>query len=289
MTSGRRETGHVQPIKVTRLQLGQLEARLAPAVVAVDATANVHAIDPNIYGTGLRQHRAVDRSATCRSTATAATRRTPTASRRTQPTAAATGSSRASAGDRATARGWTTGSTRPWPAARSRASRSTCSTGRLANAANRDILGSFSVRTSTGHSNRLTRGSTNLGNGVRTNGTQHHRQRPERSPTSPNSPAIEQAWIQHLIDTFGNSQNGGVQYYTLGNEPGLWHHTHRDIHPNGNTLHGTARPRHRLRVDGQVARPERQDPRLRGVGLDATTSSAARTRPPGTGARPTTD
>ena len=52
----------------------------------------------------------------------------------------------------------------------------------------------------------------------------------------PNSPAIEQAWIQHLINTFGNSQNGGVQYYTLGNEPGLWNHTHRDIHPNGNTL-----------------------------------------------------
>src|SRR5262245_40688916 len=35
---------------VTRLRLGRLEARLAPAVVTVDATANVHTIDPNIYG-----------------------------------------------------------------------------------------------------------------------------------------------------------------------------------------------------------------------------------------------
>src|SRR5262245_56682368 len=33
------------------LQVEALEVRLAPAVVGVDAAANVHAIDPNIYGT----------------------------------------------------------------------------------------------------------------------------------------------------------------------------------------------------------------------------------------------
>ena len=100
------------------------------------------------------------------------------------------------------------------------------------------------------------------------------------SPTSPNSPAIEQVWIQHLITTFGNSQNGGVQYYTLGNEPGLWNHTHRDIHPDRRHAHGAARPRHRLRVDGQVARPERQDPRASRSGAGRTTSSAAPTPRP---------
>ena len=96
------------------------------------------------------------------------------------------------------------------------------------------------------------------------------------TPTSPNSPAFEQAWIQHLIDTFGNSQNGGVQYYTLGNEPGLWNHTHRDIHPNGVTHHRTARPRHRLRVDGQGARSRTRRSSASRSGAGRTTSQRAR-------------
>src|SRR5262249_24796513 len=50
-----------------------------------------------------------------------------------------------------------------------------------------------------------------------------------------NTTALEQGWIQHLINTFGNSQNGGVQYYTMDNEPALWSSTHRDIHPNAET------------------------------------------------------
>src|SRR5205085_6997167 len=33
-----------------RLRLELLESRLAPATVGVDATANIHAIDPNVYG-----------------------------------------------------------------------------------------------------------------------------------------------------------------------------------------------------------------------------------------------
>jgi len=35
----------------TRLRVEPLECRTVPATVAVNATANVHAIDPNIYGT----------------------------------------------------------------------------------------------------------------------------------------------------------------------------------------------------------------------------------------------
>ncbi len=50
-----------------------------------------------------------------------------------------------------------------------------------------------------------------------------------------NSPAFEQGWIQHLLSTFGTPGNGGVQYFTLGNEPGLWNSTNKDIHPNGET------------------------------------------------------
>ena len=95
-------------------------------------------------------------------------------------------------------------------------------------------LGSFPVNVY-GPQQTVDPWNTNLGNGVRNNGSNITGNDPNIAYV-PNSPAIEQAWIQHLINTFGNSQNGGVQYYTLGNEPGLWNHTHRDIHPNGNTL-----------------------------------------------------
>jgi hypothetical protein len=50
-----------------------------------------------------------------------------------------------------------------------------------------------------------------------------------------NSPSLEQGWIQHLLSTYGAPGSGGVQYFTLGNEPGLWNSTNRDIHSNGET------------------------------------------------------
>ena len=40
-----------------------------------------------------------------------------------------------------------------------------------------------------------------------------------------------QDWMSHLIGQFGTAADGGVRYYSLDNEPMLWHHTHRDIHP----------------------------------------------------------
>ncbi|MEM7127644.1 MAG: glycoside hydrolase family 44 protein [Chloroflexota bacterium] len=38
-------------------------------------------------------------------------------------------------------------------------------------------------------------------------------------------------WITHLVTSFGTAAEGGVTYYSLDNEPMLWHLTHRDIHP----------------------------------------------------------
>lgn len=43
---------------------------------------------------------------------------------------------------------------------------------------------------------------------------------------------FEQAWIQHLIDNYGDAANGGVKFYNLDNEPFLWNETHRDIYPD---------------------------------------------------------
>jgi hypothetical protein len=48
---------------------------------------------------------------------------------------------------------------------------------------------------------------------------------------TPNSVSIQQAWVQHLIQKWGLSANGGLKYYIMDNEPSLWSSTHRDIHP----------------------------------------------------------
>jgi hypothetical protein len=101
--------------------------------------------------------------------------------------------------------------------------------------ANRSILGSFSVPKYGPQQATDPYNPTLWGNGVHTDGTNITGNDPNDAYLA-NSPAVEQAWIQHLIGTFGNSQSGGVQYYNLGNEPGLWNSTHRDIHPAGDTL-----------------------------------------------------
>lgn len=48
-----------------------------------------------------------------------------------------------------------------------------------------------------------------------------------------NSVSLQQGWIQHLIAMFGTAANGGVPYYQLDNEPSGWWNTHRDIMPSG--------------------------------------------------------
>jgi hypothetical protein len=51
-----------------------------------------------------------------------------------------------------------------------------------------------------------------------------------------NSSAIQQSWVQHFVTTFGPSTSAnGVKYYILDNEPSLWYSTHRDVHPNPST------------------------------------------------------
>ena len=47
-----------------------------------------------------------------------------------------------------------------------------------------------------------------------------------------NTTAIQQAWVQHFVSTYGASGTAnGIKYYILDNEPSLWHSTHRDVHP----------------------------------------------------------
>jgi hypothetical protein len=53
----------------------------------------------------------------------------------------------------------------------------------------------------------------------------------------PDTPADEQAWVKHIVATFGTAATGGVPYYLMDNEASIWFSTHRDIHPVG--PHGT--------------------------------------------------
>lgn len=43
--------------------------------------------------------------------------------------------------------------------------------------------------------------------------------------------AFVSGWVQHLVSVFGTADQGGVRFYNLDNEPMLWPHTHRDVHP----------------------------------------------------------
>jgi hypothetical protein len=47
-----------------------------------------------------------------------------------------------------------------------------------------------------------------------------------------NSPEYQKTWLQHLVSTHGTANQGGVQYYSLDNEPALWPNTHYDVHPD---------------------------------------------------------
>jgi Glycoside hydrolase family 44/PA14 domain/Fibronectin type III domain len=243
------------------LRLDGLEARLVPATVAVNAAADVHPIDPNIYGTAyastaqlvdlnLPLNRNGGNASDTYSYAQDSTNRGSDWFFESIRWGNATGNGE---GMDAWLNETFAGGAQPsttlnlfdWGARNAASS----------------TLGSFPVNVY-GAQQSVDPWNTNLGNGVHTNGTNVTGNDPNIAYV-PNTPAIEQAWVQHLIDTFGNSQNGGVKYYTLGNEPGLWHHTHRDIYPAGNTL-----PELRDRVIAYASMVKSLDPNAQILGFE---------------------
>ncbi len=46
---------------------------------------------------------------------------------------------------------------------------------------------------------------------------------------------FSQQWIEHLISQYGTAQRGGVQIWSLDNEPEWWFAVHMDIHPSPST------------------------------------------------------
>jgi hypothetical protein len=77
---------------------------------------------------------------------------------------------------------------------------------------------------------------TDCGNGVQPGGDLYNGpyitgNNPADANTA-NTSATAQAWVTHLINTFGTAANGGVLFYDLDNEPNIWSGTHRDVHPS---------------------------------------------------------
>jgi hypothetical protein len=78
------------------------------------------------------------------------------------------------------------------------------------------------------------------GNGVGTNSTTHtYWLITTNDPTDANfltNSVFQQAYMQHLINRWGLSTNGGVRYYLMDNEHSIWFSTHQDVHPVGPTM-----------------------------------------------------
>jgi hypothetical protein len=71
------------------------------------------------------------------------------------------------------------------------------------------------------------------GNGISvTNDTPITWNDPTDANFSTNS-AFQRPYVQHLINHWGSSTNGGVRYYVMDNEHSLWPWTHQDVHPVG--------------------------------------------------------
>jgi hypothetical protein len=99
---------------------------------------------------------------------------------------------------------------------------------------NRQNLWSFSVA-KYGPQQKTAPGTPDDGNGVKPDGTNITGNDPNDADV-PSTPAFQAGWVSHLNKTWGTAAHGGVRYYIMDNEPGLWNSTHRDVHPQPTTL-----------------------------------------------------
>ncbi len=95
----------------------------------------------------------------------------------------------------------------------------------------RSPLWSFSVA-KYGAQQKTESGHPDMGNGNRGDG----KEITGNDPTDANTRvdiSYQKGWLEHLKTTHGSELFGGVKYYLLDNEPGIWQGTHRDVFPEG--------------------------------------------------------
>jgi hypothetical protein len=97
---------------------------------------------------------------------------------------------------------------------------------------------------------------SNCGNGVKASGAFVTGNNPADTSVA-SDPAFVQGWISHLVANYGKASAGGVAYYELDNEPELWSSTHRDV-----------RPQH-LGYDELVSRAQAYAPAIKAIDASA--------------------
>ncbi len=97
---------------------------------------------------------------------------------------------------------------------------------------NRGKLASFSINKYGAQTGNDWQWYPDAGNGVWTNGQNVTGNDPNDSSVLVDS-TFQQGWVQHLVTRWGTAANGGLKYYILDNEHSIWHSTHRDVHPTG--------------------------------------------------------
>lgn len=98
---------------------------------------------------------------------------------------------------------------------------------------NRSKLASFSIAKYGAQTDRDWQWFPDAGNGVSSATGQSITGNDPNDANTPSTAAFQQAWVQHLVQTWGAAGSGGLRYYILDNEPSIWHSTHRDVHPQG--------------------------------------------------------
>jgi hypothetical protein len=100
---------------------------------------------------------------------------------------------------------------------------------------NRAKLASFSIAKYGAQTDNDWQWMPDAGNGVKTGGANVTGNDPNDANVRVTT-AFQMDWVRHLTNRWGLTPNGGVHYYILDNEPSLWHSTHRDVHPSGETM-----------------------------------------------------
>lgn len=100
---------------------------------------------------------------------------------------------------------------------------------------NREMIASFSVA-KYGPQAKAEPDHPDAGTGVKPDGKTQITGNDPNDAHVPSTPAFQKEWVEHLVGQWGGAAKGGVRYYLMDNEPGLWHSTHRDVHPLGQTM-----------------------------------------------------
>jgi len=100
---------------------------------------------------------------------------------------------------------------------------------------NREKLPSFSIAKYGPQQDNDYRYMPDAGNGVKPDGTLITGNDPNDADV-PADVKFQAGWLSHIVAKWGKASRTGLRYYLMDNEPSLWSSTHRDVHPQPETL-----------------------------------------------------